>query len=306
MSESIDRAALIQELAGRRVSYSPQIARVSGGATAGILLCQLLWYAAGEDKWTQLRQIDIEEQTALTRREQEGARKDLRERGLLEERLVGMPAQLEYRVVIDRLVELLQCTKAPNKNGGNVQTSLDESAKQDCTKAPNKNGGNRQTLLDSGSDLEPDLQAERPEEDGPPLAPGWKAIEESTRPGEEPSPLAPDTDESRLFFERIQENLRLLQRKPGPARFGTIEQKQAFDQAVIILDGDFEQVLNRLLRKEILRRSNAVDYVVGAAALKTKEQGKSSEIPTLPDEKPIDFDEMHRLFGDLFFAEEVR
>ncbi|MFA6134424.1 MAG: hypothetical protein WC869_10470 [Phycisphaerae bacterium] len=164
MSETTNRAALIKELASRRISYSPAFARIGGGVTAGVLLAQLLWYAGGEDKWTELRQQDIEEQTMLTRDEQETARRKLKERGILEERLCGVPARLQYHVMIDRVIELLAvvpvCGNPPNKIEEKPPTSMGESTEQVSGNAPNKDGETPQTLLDLGSDPESDLPAE--------------------------------------------------------------------------------------------------------------------------------------------------
>ena len=58
--------------------------------------------------WFTRTQTEWERDTGLTRREQETARRQLRERGLLEERRVGMPAVLWYRVNWARLRDSLE------------------------------------------------------------------------------------------------------------------------------------------------------------------------------------------------------
>lgn len=68
------------------------------------------WFAKTQDEW--------ERETGLTRREQETARRMLRERGLLEERKVGMPAVLWFRVNWSRLRELLE--EQTRKNWGDI------------------------------------------------------------------------------------------------------------------------------------------------------------------------------------------
>jgi hypothetical protein len=46
----------------------------------------------------------------MTRREQEGARRILKQHGVLEEKLMGVPATLHFRVNLDRLIALLSST----------------------------------------------------------------------------------------------------------------------------------------------------------------------------------------------------
>ena len=123
---------------GRPVAYFPSLTPVTGGVTATLLLCQLLyWDGKGDDPdgWIYKTQEELTSETGLSRREQEHARSLLKDRGLLQEKLAKVPARLHYR--IDKDVLHLKWT----------QTSMAESAKLDCTKPPNKYGGKRQTIL---------------------------------------------------------------------------------------------------------------------------------------------------------------
>lgn len=122
--------ALLATLLGERdiVVFRPAIARALGAIPA-LFLCQAAYWqgvkGAGE-WWYKLRNADRdadgnmlpppsdrpnrqswEWELGLGRAEQEGARKVLREYGLLEEQLRGVPAQLHYRVDLDRLAEFL-------------------------------------------------------------------------------------------------------------------------------------------------------------------------------------------------------
>lgn len=95
---------------GNVIAYHPDLARVGGGITSGILLSQLLYWTgkgADADGWIFKKQTDWTKETALSRAEQETARRRLRERGLLEEKLAGIPSVVHYRIDLDKLAELL-------------------------------------------------------------------------------------------------------------------------------------------------------------------------------------------------------
>jgi hypothetical protein len=75
---------------------------VSGGVNAALLLSHAIWTTQGldgeADGWFLKSQEQWAEETGLSRWEQETARRALRDAGLLEERRVGMPARLWFRV----------------------------------------------------------------------------------------------------------------------------------------------------------------------------------------------------------------
>lgn len=119
---------LLASLLGERevVSFRPALARALGAVPA-LFLCQACYWqgiAGAYVWWYKLRDADRdaaggllppenasrqswEWELGLTRAEQEGARRVLRQRGLLEEALKGVPAKLHYRVNLDCLSEFL-------------------------------------------------------------------------------------------------------------------------------------------------------------------------------------------------------
>jgi hypothetical protein len=104
------RAAVDEFLDTGPIAYYRAFAAVAGGVTAGVFLSQLYyWHDRGSDPdgWIYKIQAEWEAETGLTRREQETARRKLRERGIVEEKLAGLPAQLHYRLDVERLTELL-------------------------------------------------------------------------------------------------------------------------------------------------------------------------------------------------------
>jgi hypothetical protein len=97
-------------LVDQPVAYHPLISRAVGSVTAGVLLSQFLYWTPrvqDEDGWFYKTQRDIYEETALTRPEQETARKKLKTLGVLEEKNRGVPAKLYFRVIMPTLKALL-------------------------------------------------------------------------------------------------------------------------------------------------------------------------------------------------------
>jgi len=118
------------ENVGRPVAYYSNIARWLGSVGDAIFLCQLLyWYGKGKDPdgWIYKTQKEFEEETALSRYEQEHARRKLKSLGILEEERRGVPARLYYHIDIDKFYELynewyqeqLHAFKESGNNGSN-------------------------------------------------------------------------------------------------------------------------------------------------------------------------------------------
>ena len=120
----------ILELLDRPIAFHRWLVKPCGSINAALMLSQALYWTKrlppDRDGWFWKTIEEWEDETGLTRREQEGARALLKQRNLLEEKLSGVPARLSFRA---------------------VQTSLHETAKLDCTKPPNKFAPNRQTSL---------------------------------------------------------------------------------------------------------------------------------------------------------------
>ncbi len=112
MSDSAPRAipplpaslAALWPLLGRPIALHPRLAEACGGVKTALLLSQALyWTRTGvgireHDGWFHKRIEDWTRETGLGRRSQERARRRLAEAGVVETRLAGLPARLEYRV----------------------------------------------------------------------------------------------------------------------------------------------------------------------------------------------------------------
>jgi len=98
------------------------------------------------DSWFWKTQDEWQEETGLSRREQETARKILNKLGIFNERKKGIPAKLYYQINMDVLNELLSklAADASNiKDGGKRHTAMAENDIQDGLIPPNSNGVNR-------------------------------------------------------------------------------------------------------------------------------------------------------------------
>ncbi|HRH79646.1 MAG TPA: hypothetical protein PLW81_01210 [Thiobacillaceae bacterium] len=104
--------ALMLDIFDEPIVFHRAYVAIAGSITAALFL-SYAGYAYADipeerEGWFTRTQNEWERDTGLTRREQETARRQLRERGLLEERRVGMPAVLWYRVNWARLRDSLE------------------------------------------------------------------------------------------------------------------------------------------------------------------------------------------------------
>ncbi len=154
---------VIQALLERPIAFQRRFVKIGGGVTAGLMLSQA-WYwssrTSNPEKWFYKTARQWEEETGLTRREQVTARRNLIARGLMEEKLQGVPAKLHFRVNIAAVTEALiksaeaqtgpQTPESPEKS--ERQTSLHKSAKLACADQPNQFGGSVETISETTSE----------------------------------------------------------------------------------------------------------------------------------------------------------
>ncbi len=124
---SEESEAFIRLLQDKPVAYHPTLAHKLGSVTTALYLSQLLWWDnKGRDKdWFYKTVAETAQETGLTRREQDTARKQLLALGVIECERRSIPAKLHFHVCFDALLEWL---KTPNKSGGKRQTVVAENA----------------------------------------------------------------------------------------------------------------------------------------------------------------------------------
>ncbi|ECC9707411.1 TPA: hypothetical protein ACJG01_001880 [Salmonella enterica subsp. salamae serovar 21:z10:[z6]] len=125
------------QLVDRPIAFQRSFVRLGVGITGALLLSQIVyWQNRMEGQWFYKTQADLEEETGLTRYEQEGARKKLVSCGVLEEAKRGIPAKLYFRINQVRLEELLL--------GKVHQAGMGETHNQGCGNYANSDVENHQ------------------------------------------------------------------------------------------------------------------------------------------------------------------
>ena len=141
----------IATLLERPLAVHRVFCKIAGGLPAGVMLSQAYyWCDKGEDPdWFWKTQAEWQEETMLTRREQETARRDLRQlrtpagAPVWEEERRGQPPRLYFRLNLDALMEVIESFQY----GGKRHSSMAENAILEWRKAPIRNGGKRQSIL---------------------------------------------------------------------------------------------------------------------------------------------------------------
>ena len=120
-------AELLLEIFDLPVSFHRCLVPITGGVTSALMLSQAIWTTQTLDReadgWFTRSQDQWREETGLSRWEQETARRVLRMAGFLEERRVGMPAKLWYRVRPETIWKALEA-QAARLAAGDVQVPL--------------------------------------------------------------------------------------------------------------------------------------------------------------------------------------
>jgi hypothetical protein len=103
--------ALLLELLDMPISFHRCLVPLTGKVTAALLLSYLLW---NEDEarpdpagWVTRPLDRLREETGLSKDELGSARRALRALGILEERRLGMPPRVEFRINRRRIAQLL-------------------------------------------------------------------------------------------------------------------------------------------------------------------------------------------------------
>ena len=128
------------------------MAHALGSVTAALFLCQLIYWdpkATDPDGWVWKTRDEIFQETGLSRREQETARKQLVDAGVLEEKRRGVPARLFYRVDLDQLERRITTYQA----GEDAPSREAESAHPDGRIPPNWTGGKRPTNTETTQEI---------------------------------------------------------------------------------------------------------------------------------------------------------
>ena len=108
-------------LPNRVVGYSPDLARIVGGATIGLFLSQLLFLSdkgANPEGWVYKSEAEMGKETGLTKREQQTARRKLLSLGVITIMRGGWKNTYHFKVLWERLYQVI----AGSQQAQNVST----------------------------------------------------------------------------------------------------------------------------------------------------------------------------------------
>jgi len=157
MQPDISLIRMIDAMNERPIAFNRHYVSLGCGITGALMLSQMVYWSkyASNNGWFYKTSTEWEEETGMTRREQETARKNLVRLKFIQEELKGVPGRLHFRVEKENLYQALmnlhqvseenQCTNPPNLNAQIRQTSLHDTAKLRCTNPPYSDGGIRQS-----------------------------------------------------------------------------------------------------------------------------------------------------------------
>jgi len=121
---------ILKNLHQRPIAYYPVYRKLTGSTTAGILLSQLMYWFSKKDKIFKTDK-DIMEETLLTKKELENAKKLIKNLDFITVSREGIPAKTYYEI------DWEICEKTLNSFSENRETSNNQTGKQVST-----NGGN--------------------------------------------------------------------------------------------------------------------------------------------------------------------
>lgn len=115
-------------LGSKPIAFNPDLVKITKSINGAILLGQLLyWHRKGSNpEWIYKTIKEMEEETSLTRAQQDLAIKKCKKLNFIEVRLKGIPAKRHFKVNVDEIIKSLR---------GIVQ--IDGLSQQDCRKQTN-------------------------------------------------------------------------------------------------------------------------------------------------------------------------
>lgn len=127
------------EFLDRPIAFHRSFIELGVGVTGALLLSQALYWSKRTkhaDKWFYKTQKEWTDETGMSRREIETARKKLRQINILEEKKQGVPCKVFYRINEANLVGALE------------QTSMAESDNLECAELAKPDVASRQTITE--------------------------------------------------------------------------------------------------------------------------------------------------------------
>lgn len=134
---------LMEEVLDRPIAFNRAYVRIGCGINGALMLSQLVYWSKRSndpDLWIYKTHAQWTEETGLTRREQEFARKTLKELGFITEIKKGVPCKIYFKVEHENLYKsLLETTESLAPSQLHESAILDARFRHSsCTNPPNK------------------------------------------------------------------------------------------------------------------------------------------------------------------------
>jgi hypothetical protein len=113
------RQQVKEMLPNRTVGYSPDLARIVGGATIGLFLSQLLFLSDkgnNPEGWVYKSEAEMAKETGLTKREQQTARRKLLSLGVIAIMRGGWKNTYHFKVLWERLYQAIAGFQRPQND----------------------------------------------------------------------------------------------------------------------------------------------------------------------------------------------
>jgi hypothetical protein len=130
-------------LPNRVVGYSPDLARIVGGATIGLFLSQLLFLSDkghNPEGWVYKSEAEMGKETGLTKREQQTARRKLLSLGVIAIMRGGWKNTYHFKVIWEKLSQVIAGFQRPQtgstEKGERLQTVPTEPVQNVPTQPP--------------------------------------------------------------------------------------------------------------------------------------------------------------------------
>jgi len=141
MNPSIPMIKLIEAMNDKPIAFNPIYVKIGCGINGALMLSQLVYWTSrtkNKDGWIYKTHEEWEQETGLTRREQDTARKTLKSLGFLVEKKAGVPCKLHFRVERENLYKsLIKYSESLDSSQLHNSAKLDaQNSQTECTEAP--------------------------------------------------------------------------------------------------------------------------------------------------------------------------
>jgi hypothetical protein len=198
-------------LLDRPIAFHRAFVGLTGSVNAALMLSQALYWSkrtSDPDGWFYKTRDEWEEETGLTRYEQEGARGRLRKLSFWREELRGVPATLHFHLDEDALLAALDSGReSPQQVGGNPAIQLAEKPPTGRGKTAQQEGGKSPniTITETTTETTPETTGESLRV--APDSPGQAAVVDEVKTSR-PAPLKATKPARPATFEEWVESLK--------------------------------------------------------------------------------------------------